>query len=246
MVKGMDIFKEYFEKYTDEYVLIGGAACDILFDSNNASFRVTRDLDMVLIVEALSREFGEIFWRFVRDGGYINKAKSTGEPQFYRFSNPSQEGFPKMIELFARTDWYDEEADLVPIHVDDNVSSLSAIPLNDAYYKLLLEGRTVVDGLSVLRPSWLILFKAKAWLDLRTRNERGEHVSQGNINKHRNDIVRIAAEMVLNQCAITDEVREDITRFLQEADINDSLLHDLKFSGVKASEIIDRIRTTYL
>ena len=26
MVKGIKIFKDYFEEYTDEYVLIGGAA----------------------------------------------------------------------------------------------------------------------------------------------------------------------------------------------------------------------------
>lgn len=30
MVKGIEIFKEYFKDYTDEYVLIGGAACDII------------------------------------------------------------------------------------------------------------------------------------------------------------------------------------------------------------------------
>ena len=94
MVKGIEIFKEYFRDYTDEYVLIGGAACDIIFDDSNASFRVTRDLDMVLIIEALSKEFGEAFWRFVREGGYRNKARSTGEPQFYRFSSPSNQGFP--------------------------------------------------------------------------------------------------------------------------------------------------------
>ena len=27
MVKGIDIFQEYFNEYTDQYVLIGGAAC---------------------------------------------------------------------------------------------------------------------------------------------------------------------------------------------------------------------------
>ena len=38
-------------------VLIGGAACDILFESNEVNFRATRDLDMVLIIEALTPEF---------------------------------------------------------------------------------------------------------------------------------------------------------------------------------------------
>ena len=49
MVKGIDRFKAYFRDYTDQYVLIGGAACDISFGSNNAEFRATRDLDVVLI-----------------------------------------------------------------------------------------------------------------------------------------------------------------------------------------------------
>lgn len=35
MVKGIERFREYFRDYTDQYVLIGGAACDISFESNN-------------------------------------------------------------------------------------------------------------------------------------------------------------------------------------------------------------------
>ena len=76
MVKGLELFKEYFKDYKDQYVLIGGAACDINFDDKAASFRVTKDLDMVLIVEALTPEFGNRFWQFIKDGGYENKAKA--------------------------------------------------------------------------------------------------------------------------------------------------------------------------
>ena len=36
MVAGLLKFKEYFKDYTDSYVLIGGAACDILFTENEA------------------------------------------------------------------------------------------------------------------------------------------------------------------------------------------------------------------
>ena len=82
MVKGIDRFKAYFRDYTDQYVLIGGAACDISFGSNNAEFRATRDLDVVLIAEALTREFGQRFWEFIRDGGYQNRAKSSGASQY--------------------------------------------------------------------------------------------------------------------------------------------------------------------
>ena len=37
MVKGLEVFKSFFNGYEDQYVLIGGAACDILFESNEGS-----------------------------------------------------------------------------------------------------------------------------------------------------------------------------------------------------------------
>ena len=39
MVKGLDTFQKYFADYEEQYVLIGGAACDILFESNEVNFR---------------------------------------------------------------------------------------------------------------------------------------------------------------------------------------------------------------
>ena len=44
MVKGLDTFWKYFADYEEQYVLIGGAACDILFENNEVNFRATRDL----------------------------------------------------------------------------------------------------------------------------------------------------------------------------------------------------------
>ncbi|WP_371297852.1 hypothetical protein [Ruminococcus sp.] len=32
MAKGLDTFQKYFKDYEEQYVLIGGAACDILFE----------------------------------------------------------------------------------------------------------------------------------------------------------------------------------------------------------------------
>lgn len=39
MVKGLDIFQKYFADFLDQYVLVGGAACDISFGENNIDFR---------------------------------------------------------------------------------------------------------------------------------------------------------------------------------------------------------------
>lgn len=57
---GLDKFKEYFMGYQDQYVLIGGAACDIIFEEQDTAFRATKDLDLVLIVEALTPAFGSL------------------------------------------------------------------------------------------------------------------------------------------------------------------------------------------
>ena len=67
MIKGLDAFKEYFRDFNDQYVIIGGTACDIVFEDSDLSFRATKDIDMVLIVEALTPEFGQRFWDFIEE-----------------------------------------------------------------------------------------------------------------------------------------------------------------------------------
>lgn len=244
MVKGIDVFQEYFKEYTDQYVLIGGAACSVSFEEQDINFgRTTKDLDIVLIVEAQTREFGEKFWEFIRDGKYRIRAKSNGEPQFYRFDKPEDERFPKMIELFSRTNYLlQEENGLTLIHIDDSVSSLSAILLNDAYYKALLEGREIVMGISVLKPEWIIPFKAKAWLDLKKK----QNVDSSDIKKHRNDIIRILSDMVLQKCILPDEVRNDMQMFIEQFDVTEMELKNLKIHGTKPDDIKQILQATYL
>ena len=45
--------------------MITGAACDISFGAGDMEFRVTRDLDIVLVAEAQTKEFTERFWKFI-------------------------------------------------------------------------------------------------------------------------------------------------------------------------------------
>lgn len=44
MVKGLDRFREFLKGFEGQYVLIGGAACDILFASNEGQFLNSIDL----------------------------------------------------------------------------------------------------------------------------------------------------------------------------------------------------------
>ena len=246
MVKGLDKFRDFFAAYNDQYVLIGGAACEISFRESDLDFRATKDLDIVLIVEAQTRKFGEKIWEFIKAGKYVNRAKSNGKPQFYRFEKPQEPEYPVMLELFARTEWIlPEDAVLTPVHIDDDVSSLSAILLDDSYYETLLKGRDVIDGVSVLRPAWLIPFKAKAWLDLNEKLNQGVHVDSRDIKKHKNDILRIITEWNFESVELTPIVKADMKRFITELQISDADLKNLKIIGVHEKDIKQRLMEVY-
>lgn len=62
MVKGLDQFKKHFALFPKNYVLIGGTACQLAMEKMGLHFRATKDLDIVLCVEALDRKFAEAFW----------------------------------------------------------------------------------------------------------------------------------------------------------------------------------------
>ena len=248
MVRGIDTFRRYFAEYEEQYVLIGGAACDILFESNDAAFRATRDLDMVLIIEALTPEFGEKFWKFIQDGGYRNKSTNGQKPQFYRFDKPEDDSYPKMIELFCRSNFeLREMTGIMPVHIDDKVSSLSAILLNDDYYRILMDGKVVRNELSVLRPEYLILFKAKAYLDLNQRKVSGEEVDSKNISKHKKDVLRISAELVLESTVkLPAAVETDIRAFIDSLAREPFDSNSLKSYGLSNDEVVEVLRRVFI
>ena len=248
MIKGLDVFKEYFSDFNEQYVIIGGVACDIVFEDSDLSFRATKDIDMVLIVEALTPEFGRRFWDFIVAGGYENRAKSNGVPQFYRFDKPKTSGFPFMIELFARSESvFDNDVyDCRPLYLGEEISSLSAILLNSDYYQLLLIGRDVMSEVSVLPNTYLVLFKAKAWLDLSARRAEGQSISERDIRKHKNDVARLAALLTGNEVvSVPPGVFDDMVKFIEEFEKDPPDMKSLRIPGVTSSDISDLLRKIY-
>ena len=80
MVTGIDSFKEWFKGCEEQYAIIGGTACDILMAEEGLDFRATKDLDLVLIIEAVDASFGRKFWNYVKQAGYEHCNKSSGVP----------------------------------------------------------------------------------------------------------------------------------------------------------------------
>lgn len=249
MVRGFETFKERFQGFEEQYVIIGGTACDLIMEREELDFRATKDIDIVLIVESLTREFGEQFWNYVKEAEYQHLNKSTGTAQFYRFTSPKNQDYPYMIEIFSRNPDFivlEHGAVITPLPIDDEVSSLSAILLNESYYNLLRTGQMLVDGVPVLKPTCLIPFKVKAWLDLSERKANGEHVDSKNIKKHKNDVFRIAQLLsAQSRQELGAEVAEDMTTFLKAMQKEDVNLKSLGIRGATKERTLEVLRQCY-
>ena len=219
MVRGLESFRSFFREFCDNYILIGGAACEEHFHKAGLTFRATKDLDLILIVEALNPEFVRHFWGFVKAGEYKEKQISGGERKYYRFLQPAKNDYPVQIELFARNpDLLDlaKESVLTPIPVDEDLSSLSAILMNDDYYGLTIKNSEISDNLHLATITTLICLKAKAFLDLTTRKGKGENIDGNDIKKHRNDAIRLS--VLLKQedsLLLPGPIALDIQKFLK-------------------------------
>jgi hypothetical protein len=194
MVTGLDRFRQHFVPYIDQYILIGGTACTVIMQEAGLDFRATKDLDIVLYVEALHEDFVRAFWQFVQEGEYENKQQSTSKEIFYRFSAPKLQDFPGMLELFSRKPdrvKLSGQGHLTPIPMDESIASLSAILLNEDYYHFIHSGKVKINGLPILDVSHLIPVKARAHIDLMSRKMNGEKIDDRDIRKHKNDIIRL-------------------------------------------------------
>ncbi|MBR3534189.1 MAG: hypothetical protein IKN85_00005 [Oscillospiraceae bacterium] len=248
MVNGIDKFRDKFKGFEDMYTLIGGAACGLVLNDAGLDFRSTKDLDIVLIIEAIDKKFGKAFWEFVEEGGYQARERNSGEPEFYRFHKPSNPDYPKEIELFSRKSNvinYSKNCRLMPIHISDEISSLSAILLNDEYYDFLKSGTVLINGIQVLNYTHIIPFKAKAWLDLKDRKNHGESVDSKNIDKHKRDIFRLAQIISENdKVQLSPEIYNDMTKFIEQIEDEPIDLKNLKINISKA-ELLNTIKKVY-
>ena len=250
MVTGINGFTEWFKGYEEQYTIIGGTACDILMTEAELDFRATKDIDMVVIIEAVNADFGKRFWEYIKNGGYEHCNKSSGQPQFYRFTHPKSKEYPSMIELFSRKlDSFKlpDNAVLMPLPIDDEISSLSAILLDDDYYELLRQGRRTIEGVSILDAAYLIPFKAKAWLDLSNRKLNGEQVNSKNIRKHKNDIFRLSDILEPDiRINVSEQIYSDINEFINKIHNEDINLSNLGIRDRTKDEILNELSGIYI
>ena len=254
MVRGLDKFRKTFGSFTGNYVIIGGTACGIHELKNTQIPRATKDIDIILIVEALSSEFVENFWEFVKEGGYadnlIGETADKHKHQYYRFKNPANQEFPMQLELFSRNIGIIKnpvDFHLTPIHTDEDLSSLSAILLDDDYYYYTVNNSIIEDGIHIASIESLICLKCKAYLEM--INGKVETDSK-HIKKHRNDIFRLGAMLVPDRrYVLPDKLKEDISRFcdIVSEDLPDNnLFRSANIKGLEPTMVLEVIKNIFI
>ncbi|GHT74756.1 hypothetical protein AGMMS50262_08400 [Bacteroidia bacterium] len=241
MVRGIEKFREYFADYADNYIVIGGTACDILQENAGLQPRATKDIDIILIVEALTTDFVQQFWNFIKAGNYKTRQRGNAKSEFFRFLNPENADFPLQIELFARkldNLIIPDNFCIEPIPADEDLSSLSAILMNDDYYHFTLEHSTIEENLRLANIESLIILKAKAFFDLSERKVAGEAIDEKNIRKHKNDIFRLTIMLTeSDNYVLPTDIQSDMNEFCYQ--ISDNLPQlDLAVSSEKIFEIL--------
>lgn len=220
-------------------------------EESGLAFRATKDLDVVLHVEALTPDFGATFWNFAAAGGYrIRQASDTRKPIFYRFQNPVDDRYPAMIELFSRAPaglQLPAGSRLTPIPLDEAMSSLSAILLDDVYYAFIMSGRREVAGLTWVGEDRLIPLKAVAWLDLSEQKKQGAKVDGRDVRKHLNDVLRLSQLLApATRITLEKKIATDLALFLT-AVLADPTIDPkaLQMGNITVADVVTRIAQAY-
>ena len=240
----LNSFRDTFRNYSDYYTLIGGTACMILMEEAGRDFRATKDVDMILIMEDGGKDFCETFWEYILQGKYTCGWKDSG-PHYYRFTDPMP-GYPSQIELFSKRSDFEIDSRIIPIHIDEDVSSLSAIALDEDFYAFMKVGRRVVDGISVLGAEYIIPFKIYAWINNSELKKQGETVNSDDIKKHKNDVFRLVP-LINPDIRVKTEgnVRSTVSSFIARME-TENVADEFLFNGRTKEETLSLLGEIYL
>jgi len=248
MIRGLGHFREHFKSFSDNFILIGGVASYLLLDQAGAPrVRPTKDLDIVLVINP-SDAFLNTLMDYIRLGGYEIQKGKRNQAAFYRFQKPKEDRFPVMIELFSavKSDFeLFEDQHIIPITDSQGAGSLSAILLDEEYFKLIKEHTLEKDGISILHELALIPFKAKAYLEIKQRGEDSR-----NWKKHRGDIINLAVTFLTEETSepLTGKVREHFLEFMEhiKQEVTSDIIIGACKQNIPKETIVHLLESTFL
>ena len=270
ILPGIRHFAEHFSAFSNQYVLIGGAACHVWYADEEPAFRATQDMDIVLVLEQLDDDFVHAFKQYLLANGYqqwerhlINQADSH-KKVMYRFIKPANSQAPAQLELLSRKGniaSLDAECHTAPVKAGEVYTGLSCIVLDDAYYHFLISQARDKEKLSILSIPALILLKIKAYLNLREQyNPDKPHGSDGgkrNIRKHRNDVFFMLFSLEGDiTCALSETLMSDVQLFIDFINADETawqgvLTHlkhqygETSLQGISRTSILARLKEIF-
>lgn len=233
IVDGIGIFEKTFSKYKDSFIIIGGAACRATLSDGRYTPRKTKDIDMVLVLEGLNKDFINDFWSFVKAGHYkcATRKDKEGRKKYVLYSfYDSLPEYPAQIELLSRpvdSLGNPEEHNIEAVMVED-ASYLSAIILEPDYYDYLIGHTEEKNGLRYASADSIICLKVLAYLNLREDKRNGRHVNDDDFKKHRRDVVMAAASLSIgDEFVVPRNIKDSIMRFIEVVNTDDGVRKSL-------------------
>lgn len=253
VVAGISAFRDGMAAHVDEYVLIGGGACSLLLEEAGFPFRLTNDLDIVILTDKCDASFAQDFWAFIKRGKYVAGRRAEGRCSYYRFTLPNDSPllgmFPSEIELFARRpdfELMDESSYLAPLPFDEAISSLSAIILDDGYYEFIRDNITTIDGVPVVTALSIIPLKMRAHIDNNRLHDEGVSINQKNRRKHRSDVCTLTTLLPReSRLKLEGIIREDAMAFFDDLRAYGEQSTDRKLRG-KVLDALELLQQVYL
>lgn len=153
------------------------------------------------------------------------------------------EFFSKELEDFKLREYNN----LTPIPAEEELSSLSAILLDEDYYKLLLNQKQDQQNLSFANTKSLLIFKAKAFLDLRERKSHGEKIDSKKIKKHKNDFFRLTQLLTEeDKIPISENIIRDLKTFIDIVKREPVDLYSINMKEYRFDEIINLVEKIFI
>ncbi len=217
---GLDRFRAHFRSHVDAYILIGGTACSVQFEQIGASFRSTRDFDVLVLADGRHHAFLQAMSAFIVDGGYRRHIDARGRHRCFRFMDPHDETWPGKIEICARQGLTDDDTrayfPLTRPADGADLISLSAILFDDTYVDWLVGGAETLAEVRVARMEYLLPLKALAWKNLTAAKARGEAVDGDDIRKHKLDCFRLINRIPpSHRIVLPDPIAADVVTFIE-------------------------------
>ena len=233
IVDGIGIFEKTFSEFKDSFVIIGGAACRATLSDGRYTPRKTKDIDMVLVLERLDKNFIDTFWAFIKAGQYkcATRKDKTGHKKYVLYSfYDSLPDYPAQIELLSRpleSLGSPEDHKIEAIAIDD-ASYLSAIILEPDYYNYLVKHTEEKNGLRYASVDSIICLKVLAYLNLREDKQNGRHVNDDDYKKHRRDVVMAAASLGIDaEFTVPEIIKNSITKFIEAVNADEGVRQSL-------------------